>query len=699
MLYLGVVRDASRERGRDTLMAYVYESNADGSGMRLVLAESMDYDWLGPLSASPTRWMPWHDNHKESTVGHAFMWPQPWLTDIEFTDDDDMLLGLRDRQGDTVLYGIAGFPQGEKAGQQAGDTLIARRQMADGEATWAVVDSHDYFVEDASRTVGASNDGHPETGFGGLARVFGPHEVMVTSLSPIAYNSGGGIWFDIDTGRNPRREELYRLVSGVDYGKANGLGDAELLCGPPPPTPTPTPAATPTPVVIYLPYGEDECIPEKRFVDVVLVLDRSTSMLRSVEPGGQPKNEAALDAAQAFVDALALEPDPNDPLGRHDQVAVVGFNDAAWVEQALTGDRAAAGAALARIRTKTQEGTRLDLALERGQAPLDGPERIVANEAVVVLLTDGLPNRVPFGFGSAQPTCPNQECTVERAAEAVKAKGTNVYTIALGRPNDVHPLLMLRIASERHQYYYAPRPEDLAAIYRIILDTFTYCGRSNRPPPTPCVPESQHADIVLVLDTSTSMQRPTRAGRTKLAAALEAASVFAEGLSLERDGYGRQDRLALVGFNDTAWTQLSLSDDRAAIAEALAALPARSAQGTRLDLALRQGVTAWRDSWRLPANRPVIVLLSDGLPNRVPFGPGSTHPECPNQECTVLAAATAAKQAGARVFTIGLGLEDDVLRRLLEEAASDPRDYAFAPDGEDLAAIYRQVAGRVRACP
>ena len=43
------------------------------------------------------------------------------------------------------------------------------------------------------------------------------------------------------------------------------------------------------------------------------------------------------------------------------------------------------------------------------------------------------------------------------------------------------------------------------------------------------------------------------------------------------------------------------------------------------------------------------------------------------------------------MFTIGLGLPDDVLRQLLEDAASHPRDYAFAPDAEDLAAIRRDI--------
>ena len=333
------------------------------------------------------------------------------------------------------------------------------------------------------------------------------NRVLNTVVSPLPYHSGGAIWFDLDTGEDVGRESLYVAPGGrPSFGKANGLGDAELLCGAELPTPTPTatatpratptstptptitpsPTATPTPYEIYLPYGENECIPEKRFVDVVLVLDRSTSMLRSVEPGGQQKNEAAIAAARTFIDQLALEPDTNDPLRRHDQVAVVGFNDLGWVETMLTNDRAAAESALETIRTKTQEGTRLDLALETGQVPLDGPERIPANDAILVLLTDGLPNRVPYGPGSSQPTCSSQECTVEAAADEVKAKGTNIYAIALGRPNDIHPLLMLRVASERYQYYYAPRPEDLEAIYAIILDTFTFCGPQDtcrRPPP------------------------------------------------------------------------------------------------------------------------------------------------------------------------------------------------------------------------
>lgn len=90
----------------------------------------------------------------------------------------------------------------------------------------------------------------------------------------------------------------------------------------------------------------------------------------------------------------------------------------------------------------------------------------------------------------------------------------------------------------------------------------------------------------------------------------------------------------------------------------------------------------------------MIILLTDGLPNRVPTPVGGGR-----QEDTVLGAADAAKRAGTRLFTIGLGERDDVLDTLMRAVASRPEDYFFAPDGEDLAAIYRQIAGRLTECP
>ena len=210
----------------------------------------------------------------------------------------------------------------------------------------------------------------------------------------------------------------------------------------------------------------------------------------------------------------------------------------------------------------------------------------------------------------------------------------------------------------------------------------------------PCVPYEQRADVVLVLDLSTSMSRPARDGRTKLAAALDAAEQFVALMRLDPDAHGRGDRVGVVGFNHNAWTAIGLSNDRAAIAGTLAGLAGRMDQGTRLDLAFRQGQVVLDATPRTAANQPMLVLLTDGLPNLVPTPVGGG-----SQEDVVLAAALAVRAAGTRVFTIGLGQPDDVLADLLSRAASTPDDYAFAPDGADLAAIYRRIAGRLTGCP
>jgi Mg-chelatase subunit ChlD len=461
------------------------------------------------------------------------------------------------------------------------------------------------------------------------------------------------------------------------------------------PSATATQTSTPTPGPIYLPYGEKDkyCRPDAYRTDVVLVLDRSTSMLRPSVPGGPPKNAASIEAARDFIRQLDFRP---DVLGRHDQVAVVGFNDLAWIEQPLTRDIQAAMAALDRIENKTQQGTRLDLAFLWGQKPLDGPERKPENRPVIIMLTDGLPNRVPFGPGSPWPGSQRQEDSVLAAVESVKLAGTRVYTIGLGSPRDILPWLLIESASEPWMYYYAPGGEDLAGIYAQIAATFDSCDP--RPAPTPCVPTEQHVDVVLVLDLSTSMMRPTRTGRSKYAAAIAASRIFVDQLELEPDGWGRRDQVAIVGFNDRAWTEIGLSDERSEVQAAIDRLSSKLAEGTRLDLALDEGQRALGRGPRLQPNQPVVILMTDGLPNRVPFGPGSAQPDCPHQECTVLRHAAALKAAGTRLYTIGLGEASDVLRELLEAAASAPDHYYFAPDGEDLEAIYRQIAGRIDVC-
>jgi Mg-chelatase subunit ChlD len=325
-------------------------------------------------------------------------------------------------------------------------------------------------------------------------------------MDPETTNSGGAEWFDNPTGQQLYSETLYSGQSEkLSFTKAAGLGDVEVLCPPIalpptatlPPTPasaltatstaTMTPSATPTraatntptrvstatatrrPRPIYLPLALSEsCARRTVRADVVLAIDMSTSM-RHRTGDGRPKQDAVLAAGRAFLDQMSLAADSQ---GHRDQVAIVGFNERAWIEQELTDDRAAVGAALDRLPKGIAEGTRLDLAIDRGAEALSGPARRAGNTAVMVLLTDGMPNRVPTPAPAG-----SQEDTVLAAAGRAKAAGIRVYTIGVGLPNaadpsaQINPDLLRRIASEPRMYFQTWSASELAAIYREIAYT------------------------------------------------------------------------------------------------------------------------------------------------------------------------------------------------------------------------------------
>lgn len=210
--------------------------------------------------------------------------------------------------------------------------------------------------------------------------------------------------------------------------------------------------------------------------------------------------------------------------------------------------------------------------------------------------------------------------------------------------------------------------------------------------PTVCVRDQSRVDLALVLDLSTSMLRSGADGRRKIDAALSAARLLLDLLRLDRGAAGG-DRVALVGFNQSAWLELALTDQRAPAAAALDRLAGRLAEGTRLDLALAEGAAALAQT-RGPLVQPVLLLLTDGLPNQVPTPTAGGSPTD-----TVLAAARAAKAAGLRIIAVGYGAEGDLLRPLLEQVASAPGDFYPAPDGQALEAVYRSLIVELTRCP
>lgn len=183
-----------------------------------------------------------------------------------------------------------------------------------------------------------------------------------------------------------------------------------------------------------------------------------------------------------------------------------------------------------------------------------------------------------------------------------------------------------------------------------------------------CLPAFRRADVVLALDTSSSMLEPAAGGDVKLQLALDAASAFVDTLALPAD------QAAVVVFSSRADVLQSLTGNRLALQLALSRLFDHVRIGSRLDLGLLGAVDALAAAGRDPTHTPVVILLSDGLGD-----PASAR-----------AAAAKARGGGVMIYTIGLGATAD--GTLLAELAGDPGRYHFSPDGADLLRIYLDIA-------
>jgi uncharacterized protein YegL len=185
-----------------------------------------------------------------------------------------------------------------------------------------------------------------------------------------------------------------------------------------------------------------------------------------------------------------------------------------------------------------------------------------------------------------------------------------------------------------------------------------------------CISLQQHADVMLVLDTSTSMNEPTPGGRTKLAASIAAAQAFVGLLQPPRDQVG------LVVFDSEATVLAPLAPGADRVRLALDALT--TAPGTRIDRGLEAAGRELTGPAARPGSGAVIVLLTDGRPTGV-------------DDETVLARAAAARASGIEIFTVGLG--GDVDPDFLARVADDANHRFISPDGTDLDRIYRHIAG------
>jgi Ca-activated chloride channel family protein len=143
--------------------------------------------------------------------------------------------------------------------------------------------------------------------------------------------------------------------------------------------------------------------------------------------------------------------------------------------------------------------------------------------------------------------------------------------------------------------------------------------------------DSRGVDIVLAIDVSRSMQASDMGGGTRLDLARRTARDFVRGRP--------HDRVGIVGFAGTAFTQCPLTLDHETLSELVGTLDFGLAEdGTAIGMGLATAVQRLRES-RTPSK--VVVLLTDGENNRGAIDPAT--------------AAEIAHAMGIKVYTVLVG--------------------------------------------
>ena len=289
-IYVGGICTAENGGDSTNLRAYIYSfipNDANPNNFKEEFSFPLNYP-RGYTSISSTTnktsaaWRPWiaqwADITKPSPGNATYsqtIHPQPILSDIEFDVDGSMILGFMDRAGhqlgnnnySTLLTDnttTAPIVRKVYEGASAGDLLRAGMNTdgtftlesnatvngvvsggtnqnpaqgpSGGEFYW-----QDMYGKSINKNYPdgslAGGNGHQEISLGGVALFPGKNEVVETVFDPLAaFRAGGVRWFDNTDGSAPRAYQIYGQDGGPNipqvqtFGKANGLGDLELMC-------------------------------------------------------------------------------------------------------------------------------------------------------------------------------------------------------------------------------------------------------------------------------------------------------------------------------------------------------------------------------------------------------------------------------------------------------------------------------------
>ncbi len=535
-LYHGVV--SSRGVG-DDFVAKIYRSNSDGSDMAEVATLDLGYSRpsirLRQTLIGATDWRVWQDQFPKPKIDerpppHS---PQPMLTDIEFSAEGEMVIGLRDRFWDVSVQWV-------KDDETAGPTVqvhprttatpsppltLAEDGLGFGDILIAHPEGDDFGVQVDPEFFDDTNAlQHAESALGGLASVPDTLTVVGTAYgvadarSDLIVGQEGAYWWDSATGNKMASEAVGRPGSFRPYSEllkqqgvvlahctletyltfyynrdVGSLGDVEALCAHERtvPTGTPSPSAsstelTPVPPTTVVPPS-DTPTPTIVTPTKTRVAATATSTLTPrpkpvylpilLKEECQPRQLHA-DVALVIDASLTME-----DLTRSQRPKIDAAREAAQLfvdHMSFPSDQAA-------VVSFNEEAHVLQPLTGDRERVRDALDRIAtaeytridlglkqAHEQVLGARHD--PQNVPVIIlltdGKSNPVPESQ--ALDAAAEAKQA-GITVFTVGLG-PQVAEPALR-EMASAPDHYWYAPDGDDLGPIYDRIAVTI------------PCPPE------------------------------------------------------------------------------------------------------------------------------------------------------------------------------------------------------------------
>ena len=256
--YLGAVCSAENAGGTAAnLVGYVLSFNPanPNGGFTTVVTIPLNYA-RGQISdrdtgvGAPNAWFPWVDTYSDAAFrmgtlsdagagGDIVVRPTPILSDIEFDNNGSMTIGFIDRAGDqfgdghprpsgtgNVLAPVSGGEILRAQSNGAGGYVLENNGSVTGFTGSGIANSQgpgngEFYGQDRFSNV------HFESAQGGLAQLYGG-EIVTSEMDPTDFRTGG-VGFMSNTAGTKSRD--YRLFSGAipNFGKANGLGDVEIL--------------------------------------------------------------------------------------------------------------------------------------------------------------------------------------------------------------------------------------------------------------------------------------------------------------------------------------------------------------------------------------------------------------------------------------------------------------------------------------